>query len=55
MDSEPCPTVGTEMKKFRPPVIISSDGVGILPIKLIAPITDWKQSCWYIFFIYLLF
>ena len=37
-------TVGTEMKKSRPAVIISSDGVGILPIKLIAPITDWKQS-----------
>lgn len=38
------PTVGTEMKKSRPAVVISSDGVGILPIKLIAPITDWKQS-----------
>jgi len=37
-------TVGTEMKKSRPAVVISSDGVGILPIKLIAPITDWKQS-----------
>jgi len=37
-------TVGTEMKKFRPAVIISSDGVGKLPIKLIAPITDWKQN-----------
>ena len=34
------PTVGTEMKKFRPAVIISSDEVGILPIKLIAPITN---------------
>ena len=37
-------TIGTEMKKSRPAVIISSDGVGILPIKLITPITDWKQS-----------
>ena len=37
-------TVGTEMKKSRPAVVISSDGVGKLPIKLIAPITDWKQS-----------
>ncbi len=37
-------TVGTEMKKSRPAVVISSDGVGILPIKLIAPITDWKQN-----------
>ena len=32
------------MRKFRPAVIISSDGAGILPIKLIAPITDWKQN-----------
>jgi len=37
-------TVGTEMKKSRPTVVINSDGVGKLPIKLIAPITDWKQN-----------
>ncbi|MFM6025000.1 MAG: type II toxin-antitoxin system PemK/MazF family toxin, partial [Dolichospermum sp.] len=29
-------------KKVRPAVVISSDSVGRLPIKLIAPITDWK-------------
>jgi len=28
------PTIGTEIKKKRPAVIISSDAVGILPIKL---------------------
>nr|WP_287685141.1 MULTISPECIES: type II toxin-antitoxin system PemK/MazF family toxin [unclassified Microcystis] len=27
---------------FEPTVVISSDSVGKLPIKLIAPITDWK-------------
>jgi mRNA interferase MazF len=37
-------TAGTEIKKCRPAVIISSDGVGKLPIKLIAPITVWKQN-----------
>lgn len=37
------PTIGTEIKKIRPAVIISSDAVGRLPIKLIAPITDWKD------------
>ncbi|MBD2607082.1 type II toxin-antitoxin system PemK/MazF family toxin [Scytonema hofmannii FACHB-248] len=37
------PTVGAEIKKVRPAVIVSSDGVGKLPIKLIAPITDWKE------------
>ncbi len=37
------PTIGAEIKKIRPAIIISSDSVGILPIKLIAPITDWKD------------
>ncbi len=46
------PTQGAEIRKSRPAVIISSDGVGRLPIKLIAPITDWKpgyaNSFWHI-------
>jgi mRNA interferase MazF len=37
------PTVGTEIKKTRPAVVVSSDAIGRLPIKLIAPITDWKD------------
>ncbi len=37
------PTIGTEIKKTRPAVVVSSDAVGRLPIKLIAPITDWKD------------
>jgi mRNA interferase MazF len=37
------PTIGAEIKKTRPAVIISSDAVGKLPIKLVAPITDWKD------------
>jgi len=35
------PTVGVEIQKVRPVVIISSDAAGKLPIKLIAPITGW--------------
>lgn len=35
------PTVGVEMQKTRPVVVISSDAAGKLPIKLIAPITGW--------------
>jgi len=35
------PTVGVEMQKQRPVVVISSDAAGRLPIKLIAPITGW--------------
>ena len=46
------PTIGTEIRKTRPAVVISSDAVGKLPIKLIAPITDWKeyfnQNLWHI-------
>ena len=37
------PTIGSEMKKTRPAVIISSDLVGILPLKVIVPFTDWKD------------
>jgi mRNA interferase MazF len=37
------PTIGAEIKKTRPAVVISSDAVGKLPIKLIVPITDWKD------------
>jgi mRNA interferase MazF len=37
------PTIGAEIKKTRPAVIISSDAVGKLPLKLIVPITDWKD------------
>lgn len=35
------PTVGVEMQKVRPVVVISSDAAGRLPMKLIAPITGW--------------
>lgn len=37
------PTVGAEMQKTRPAVVVSSDDVGRLPIKLVAPVTDWKE------------
>lgn len=37
------PTLGAEIKKVRPAIVISSDAVGKLPIKLISPITDWKS------------
>lgn len=38
------PTVGSEIKKTRPVVVVSSDAVGKLPIRLIAPITGWKDA-----------
>lgn len=37
------PTLGSEINKVRPAVVVSSDSVGKLPVKLIAPLTDWKD------------
>lgn len=37
------PTVGAEIKKTRPAVIVNSDAVGILPLRVIVPLTDWKD------------
>jgi mRNA interferase MazF len=36
------PTVGAEIKKTRPAIIVSDDSLGKLPLKVIVPITDWK-------------
>ncbi|MEW5694020.1 MAG: type II toxin-antitoxin system PemK/MazF family toxin [Candidatus Hydrogenedentota bacterium] len=38
------PTIGAEIKKTRPAVIVNDDAVGILPLKIIVPITEWKSS-----------
>ncbi len=49
------PTIGAEIKKTRPAVIISSDSVGILPVRLIAPVTGWDDrysgNIWHILII----
>ena len=37
------PTIGSEIRKTRPAVVISSNAVGRLPVKLVAPLTDWKS------------
>lgn len=37
------PTVGAEMQKTRPTVIVSDDDIGVLPLKVIVPITEWKD------------
>jgi mRNA interferase MazF len=37
------PTIGSEIRKTRPAVIVSSDLVGILPLKVIVPFTEWKE------------
>jgi mRNA interferase MazF len=46
------PTIGAEIRKTPPVVVVSSDEIGRLPIKLIAPVTDWKdvfgRNAWHI-------
>jgi mRNA interferase MazF len=37
------PTIGAEIKKTRPAVIVNDDAIGILPLKVIVPITEWKS------------
>ena len=37
------PTVGAEIQKVRPAVIVNDNALGKLPLKIIVPITDWKQ------------
>lgn len=37
------PTIGAEIRKTRPVVVINSDEIGILHIKLVAPLTEWKE------------
>ncbi len=36
------PTTGAEIRKTRPAIIISVDSVGVLPLKVIVPVTEWK-------------
>ena len=36
-------TIGSEIQKIRPAVVISSNGVGVLPIKVVVPITGWQD------------
>jgi len=38
------PTVGAEIKKTRPAIIVNDNAMGKLPLKIIVPITDWKDK-----------
>ena len=38
------PTVGAEMRKTRPAIIVNVDDLGKLPLKIIVPLTDWKEQ-----------
>ncbi len=36
------PTIDREINKTRPALIVNDDAIGVLPLKVIVPITDWK-------------
>jgi mRNA interferase MazF len=36
------PTIGSEIAKSRPCIVVSHDEIGILPLKTVVPLTDWK-------------
>ncbi len=37
------PTMGAEISKVRPAAVVSIAEAGILPLKMVVPITDWKE------------
>ncbi len=37
------PAIGAEIRKTRPVIIVNDDGLGKLPLKIIVPLTDWKD------------
>ena len=37
------PTLGSEIKKTRPAIIVNNNSLGKLPLKIIVPLTDWKD------------
>ena len=37
------PTIGAEIKKTRPAIIVNDIALGKLPLSIIVPITDWKE------------
>ena len=38
------PTIGAEITKTRPALVVSIDEAGRLPLRIVVPITDWKPS-----------
>jgi mRNA interferase MazF len=38
------PTLGDEISKIRPAIIVNNDEIGTLRLKIIAPITGWNPA-----------
>ena len=37
------PPRGSEISKIRPAVVVSADNIGRLPLRIVVPVTDWKD------------
>ena len=37
------PMIGAEIRKTRPAIIVNDNTLGKLPLKVIVPVTDWKD------------
>jgi mRNA interferase MazF len=37
------PTIGAEIQKTRPAIIVNDNALGKLPLKIIVPLTDWNE------------
>ncbi|NBK98709.1 MAG: type II toxin-antitoxin system PemK/MazF family toxin [Erysipelotrichia bacterium] len=38
------PSVGSEIQKLRPAIVVNDDRVGRFGIKIVIPITEWKDN-----------
>jgi mRNA interferase MazF len=38
------PVVGSEIRKTRPVIVISSDALRTLPVKVVVPVTEWRDQ-----------
>jgi mRNA interferase MazF len=38
------PAIGAEIKKVRPAIIVNDNSLGKLPLKIIVPVTEWKEK-----------
>ena len=38
------PSIGAEIRKTRPALILSVDAIGSLPLRVVVPITGWKDK-----------
>jgi len=47
------PSIGAEIRKSRPAVVLNLNGIGRLPVRLVVPITDWQPTfakfSWFVF------